>query len=113
MRKLPLTAAEELLEIIMRRYERASTLLNIESTGGRLGQTAGRQRAVSAMLDRLLHHGHVLKCGPRSWRTKTAAREKANDKSKSKNKSDLDAGQRTPGGVATRDPEASPGGASP
>jgi len=23
------------------------------------------------MLDRLLHHGHVLKCGPRSWRTKT------------------------------------------
>ena len=27
MRKLPLTAAEELLEIIMRRYERASTML--------------------------------------------------------------------------------------
>ena len=45
MRKLPLTAAEDLLEIVMRRY-------------------------VSSMLDRLLHHGHVLKCGPRSWRTK-------------------------------------------
>jgi hypothetical protein len=29
--------------------------------------------AVSAMLDRLLHHGHVLMCGPRNWRTKTAA----------------------------------------
>jgi DNA replication protein DnaC len=28
--------------------------------------------AVSAMLDRMLHHGHVLKCGPRSWRTKSA-----------------------------------------
>jgi len=27
--------------------------------------------AVTAMLDRLLHHGHILKCGPRSWRTKT------------------------------------------
>jgi DNA replication protein DnaC len=27
MRKLPLTAAEDLLEIVMRRYERASTLL--------------------------------------------------------------------------------------
>jgi DNA replication protein DnaC len=27
MRKLPQTAAEDLLEIIMRRYERASTLL--------------------------------------------------------------------------------------
>ena len=23
----------------------------------------------SALLDRLLHHGHILKCGPRSWRT--------------------------------------------
>jgi len=28
IRNLPLTAAEKLLEIIMRRYERASTLLN-------------------------------------------------------------------------------------
>jgi len=27
MRKLPATAAEDLLEIVMRRYERASTLL--------------------------------------------------------------------------------------
>jgi len=27
MRKLPVTAAEELLEIVMRRYERTSTLL--------------------------------------------------------------------------------------
>jgi hypothetical protein len=26
--------------------------------------------AVTALLDRLLHHGRVLKCGPRSWRTK-------------------------------------------
>lgn len=72
MRKLPLTAAEDLLEIIMRRYERASTLLTsnrpVEDWGKLLGDTA----AVSSMLDRILHHGHVLKCGPRSWRTKTA-----------------------------------------
>ncbi len=32
MRKLPLTAAEELLEIIMRRYERASTMLTSNTT---------------------------------------------------------------------------------
>jgi DNA replication protein DnaC len=71
MRKLPATAAEDLLEIVMRRYERASTLLTsnrpIDDWGKLLGDTA----AVTAMLDRLLHHGHVLKCGPRSWRTKT------------------------------------------
>ena len=71
MRRLPHTAAEDLLEIVMRRYERASTVLTsnrpIEDWGKLLGDTA----AVTAMLDRLLHHGHVLKCGPRSWRTKT------------------------------------------
>src|SRR5262245_31685940 len=27
----------------------------------------------SAMLDRILHHGRVLKCGPRRWRTKLDA----------------------------------------
>jgi DNA replication protein DnaC len=71
MRKLPPTAAEELLEIVMRRYERTSTLMTsnrpVEDWGKLLGDTA----AVTAMLDRLLHHGHVLKCGPRSWRTRT------------------------------------------
>jgi DNA replication protein DnaC len=36
MRKLPLTAAEELLEIIMRRYERASTLLTSNRLCGAL-----------------------------------------------------------------------------
>jgi DNA replication protein DnaC len=54
----------------MRRYERASTLLTsnrpVEDWGKLLGDTA----AVTAMLDRLLHHAHVLMCGPRSWRTR-------------------------------------------
>lgn len=73
MRKLPPTAAEDLLEIIMRRYERASTLLTSNRPVEDWGKLLGDVAAVSAMLDRLLHHGHVLKCGPRSWRTKTAA----------------------------------------
>src|SRR5450432_4111047 len=73
MRKLPQTAAEDLLEIIMRRYERASTLLTSNRPVDDWGKLLGDVAAVSAMLDRLLHHGHVLKCGPRSWRTKAAA----------------------------------------
>ena len=56
MRKLPHTAAEDLLELIMRRYERASTILTsnrpVEDWGKLLGDTA----AVTALLDRLLHH---------------------------------------------------------
>ncbi len=70
MRKLPLTAAEDLLEIVMRRYERASTLLTSNRPVEDWGKLLGDVAAVTAMLDRILHHGHVLKCGPRSWRTK-------------------------------------------
>jgi DNA replication protein DnaC len=70
MKRLPHTAAEDLLEIIMRRYEKASTLITsnrpVEDWGKLLGDTA----AVAALLDRLLHHAHVLTCGPRSWRTR-------------------------------------------
>jgi DNA replication protein DnaC len=70
MRKLPATAAEDLLEVIMRRYERASTIITsnrpVEDWGKLLGDTA----AVSALLDRALHHAHILKCGSRSWRMK-------------------------------------------
>jgi DNA replication protein DnaC len=73
MRKLPATAAEDLLELVMRRYERASTVFTsnrpVEDWGKLFGDTA----AVAAILDRLLHHGHVIKCGPRSWRTKNHA----------------------------------------
>lgn len=70
MRKLPSTAAEDLLEIIMRRYERASTVITSNRPVDDWGKLLGDTAAVSAMLDRLLHHAHLLKCGPRSWRTK-------------------------------------------
>ena len=80
MRKLGPTAAEELLEIVMRRYERASTLVTsnrpIDDWGRLLGDTA----AVTAMLDRLLHHGNILKCGPRSWRTRLQTEPTASEK---------------------------------
>jgi DNA replication protein DnaC len=70
MRRLPHTGAEDLLEIAIRRYERASTLITsnrpVEDWGKLLGDTA----AVTALLDRLLHHAHVLTCGPKSWRTR-------------------------------------------
>jgi DNA replication protein DnaC len=68
MRKLPATAAEDLLELVMRRYERASTLLTSNRPVDDWGKLLGDTAAVAALLDRLLHHGHVVKCGPRSWR---------------------------------------------
>jgi DNA replication protein DnaC len=70
MRKLPHTAAEDLLELVMRRYERASTILTSNRPVDDWGKLLGDTAAVTALLDRLLHHAHILKCGPRSWRTK-------------------------------------------
>jgi len=70
MRKLPSTAAEDLLELIMRRYERVSTLLTSNRPVEDWGKLLGDVAPVAAMLDRLLHHAHVLTCGPRSWRMK-------------------------------------------
>jgi DNA replication protein DnaC len=77
MRKLPATAAEDLLELVMRRYERASTLITSNRPVEDWGKLLGDVAAVSAMLDRLLHHAHVLKCGPRSWRNKEAGLQQA------------------------------------
>jgi hypothetical protein len=70
MRKLPHAAAEDLLEVIMRRYERASTLLTSNRRVDDWGKLLSDTAAVMALLDRLLHHAHVLKCGLRSWRNK-------------------------------------------
>jgi DNA replication protein DnaC len=70
MKRLAHTAAEDLLEIVMRRYERASTLITSNRPVEDWGKLLGDAAAVTALLDRLLHHAHVLTCGPRSWRTR-------------------------------------------
>jgi hypothetical protein len=48
------------------RFEVSALNRPVDDWGKPLGDTA----AVTALLDRLLHHAHVLTCGPRSWRTK-------------------------------------------
>src|SRR3981189_3082926 len=68
MRKLAHPAAEDLLELIMRRYERASTLLTSNRPVDDWGKLLGDTAAVTALLDRLLHHAHVL-CHPSRWST--------------------------------------------
>ena len=64
MRKLPHTAAEDLPGIVMRRYERASTLLTSNRPVDDWGKLLGDTAAVTALLDRLLRHASILKCGP-------------------------------------------------
>ena len=116
-RKLPLTAAEELLEIIMRRYERASTLITSKDPL-KTGESCSVIVPPSPPCWIVFCTTDTFSNAARAaGEPRPAVREKANDKnnnnSNGKNKSDKDAGQRTPGGVATRDPRASHAGAYP
>jgi len=68
MRRLPATAAEDLLEVFTRRYEVGATVVSsnrpIEDWGQLLGDTA----ATGAMLDRFLHHADLVQLQGKSYR---------------------------------------------
>jgi len=68
MRRLPGTAAEDLLEVFARRYEAGAVILTtnrpVEDWGNLLGDTA----AAGAILDRFLHHADVIRLQGRSRR---------------------------------------------
>jgi DNA replication protein DnaC len=73
LRRLPPSAGDELADVLMSRYEKSSTLVTsnrpIEDWGALLGDVV----VVAPLLDRLMHHGHLLKFDGRSWRLKEAA----------------------------------------
>jgi len=68
MRKLPASAAEDLLELIMRRYERASTLITSNRPLEDWPKMFSDTPAVTAFLDRLMHHGHFFRIRGKSYR---------------------------------------------
>jgi DNA replication protein DnaC len=68
MRKLPASAAEDLLEIIMRRYERTSTILTSNRPLEDWPKLFGDTPAVAAFLDRLMHHSHLIEIRGKSYR---------------------------------------------
>lgn len=73
LRRLPVGAGDELADILMSRYEKAATIITsnrvIEDWGTLLGDVV----VVAPLLDRLMHHGHLLKFDGKSWRLKEAA----------------------------------------
>jgi DNA replication protein DnaC len=68
MRKLLANAAEDLLEIIMRRYERTSTILTSNRPLDDWPKLFGDTPAVAAFLDRLMHHSHLIEIRGKSYR---------------------------------------------
>jgi DNA replication protein DnaC len=68
MRRLPPTAAEDLLETFTRRYETGAILVSSNRPVEDWGQLLGDTAATGALLDRFLHHAEVLRLVGRSWR---------------------------------------------
>jgi DNA replication protein DnaC len=68
MRKLPASAAEDLLELIMRRYERTSTIITSNRPLEDWPKLFGDTPAVAAFLDRLMHHSHLIEMRGKSYR---------------------------------------------
>lgn len=68
MRRLPPTAAEDLLEVVMNRYEKGSIILTTNRPLEDWGQVLGDTATAGAILDRFLHHAEVIKLSGRSYR---------------------------------------------
>jgi hypothetical protein len=68
----PPPQAEDLLELVKRRYERASTLCTSNRPVEDWGKLLGDNAAVAAMLNCLLHHAQVIQFWPQKLATKTA-----------------------------------------
>lgn len=73
LRKLPPSAGDELAEVIMSRYEKLSTILTSNRPVEDWATLLGDVVVVTPLLDRLMHHGHLLKFEGKSWRLKEAA----------------------------------------
>ena len=68
MRKLGPSAAEDLLEIFIRRHEKASTLITTNRPTEDWGQFLGDVPATTAILDRFLQHADILRMPGKSYR---------------------------------------------
>jgi DNA replication protein DnaC len=73
LRKLPPHAGDELADVLMSRYEKASTIITSNRTLDDWAKLLGDVVVVAPLLDRLMHHGHLLKFEGKSWRLKEAA----------------------------------------
>lgn len=68
MRKLGPTAAEDLLEVFVRRHEKASTLITTNRPTEDWGQFLGDIPATTAILDRFLEHAEIVTMQGKSYR---------------------------------------------
>ena len=73
LRRLPAGAGDELADVLMSRYEKASTIITSNRVVEDWPKLLGDVVVVAPLLDRVMHHGHLLKFEGKSWRLKEAA----------------------------------------
>jgi DNA replication protein DnaC len=73
LRKLPAQAGDELADVIVGRYEKASTIISSNRPLDDWARLLGDVVVITPLLDRLMHHGHLLRFEGKSWRLKQAA----------------------------------------
>jgi DNA replication protein DnaC len=77
LKVLPQKSGEILLEIIMRRYEKRSTMMTSNRPIEEWGKLLNDVPAASAILHRLLHHAEIIPINGRSYRLQSKAKPAA------------------------------------
>lgn len=67
---IDLEAANMLFQLINKRYEKNSTIITTNKPFSKWGELFGDNMIANAILDRLLHHSHVISITGKSYRTK-------------------------------------------
>ncbi len=80
MKQLPKRSGEYLFEIIMRRYEKRSTMMTSNRPLEDWGKLIGDVPAATAILDRFLHHAEIIEITGKSYRLRQQARQKEAEK---------------------------------
>ena len=79
MKKLGPAAAEDLLEVFVRRHEIGSILITTNRPTEDWGKFLGDAPAATAILDRFLAHADILKMDGKSYRLHARARQASSD----------------------------------
>ena len=64
---------DELTEVLMSRYEKSATIITSNRTIDDWGKLLGDVVIATPLLDRIMHHGHLLNFEGKSWRLREAA----------------------------------------
>ncbi len=76
MKQLPKRSGEYLFEIVMRRYEKRSTMMTSNRPLEDWGKLIGDVPAATAILDRFLHHAEIIEIRGRSYRLRNQGHQK-------------------------------------